>query len=131
MKNLLFAICLVISANVFAQTSTQNQFSLNLLTPSAEYEVSIGERSSLDFTTGFGFAYRKVSGESGYAIFLEFMAQYRYYYNFAKRLEKGKNVANNSGNYLTAVAIVSGGDALIGNLVSINGTSGIVGPAWG
>jgi len=131
MKNILLALCLVISANIFAQNSTQNQFSLNLITPSAEYELSIGDRSSLDFVVGIGFAYRRIFDESGYAIFPSFMAQYRYYYNFAKRLEKGKNVANNSGNYLTAVAIVSGGDALIGDLYSENGTSGVVGPAWG
>lgn len=131
MKQFLLLMCFIIGATSFAQTSTQDQFSLNLIIPSAEYELSLSERTTLDLYAGIGYAYRKVFDESHFAIFPEVMAQYRYYYNLDKRLEKGKNVDNNSGNYLTAVAVISGGDPIIGDLSSVNGASVILGPAWG
>lgn len=131
MKQFLVFLCLLSGAVTSGQTSTENQFSLNLLIPSAEYEFSLTESSTLDFYAGIGFVYRKVFDESHYSIFPEVMVQYRYYYNLDKRLEKGKNVANNSGNYLTAVALISGGNALIGDLNDVNGTSVLLGPAWG
>lgn len=36
---------------------------------------------------------------------LSFSAEYRFYYNFEKRLEKGKEVTNNGANYISLFAL--------------------------
>lgn len=129
MKKLVLLLFLFAGSLCKAQETT-DQFSVNFLIPSAEYEFSIGEKSSIDLLAGVGFAYRKVFDESDYGIFFQTMAQYRYYYNFRKRMEKGKNVSNNSGNYIAAVGIFTPGESIIGDLDMVS-YSGLVGPAWG
>ena len=80
---------------------------------------------------GAGFAYRSTNGNSGYAVFPNLQAQYRFFYNLNKRMEKGKKVSENSGNYITALADITGGNALLGDLVSRANYAVFVGPAWG
>lgn len=132
MKNIIIIFLLIsgISAN---SQSTENQFSLNILMPSAEYELALGEKTSLDASLGLGFAYHysDFSDESEYGVYPNLKAQYRWYYNFAKRLDKGKKASENSGNYLAAVVLLSSGEPLFGDMELRNDLSGFVGPAWG
>lgn len=133
MKKALLVVALVFSTALLAQETpeTNTQFSGNLLIPSLEYEVSTGSKTSLDLMLGTGFAYRSTNGESGYAIFPTVQAQYRFYYNFAKRLDKGKKVSENSGNYFTALADFTSGNPILGDLTSQADYAIFVGPAWG
>ncbi len=131
MKKFLFAVLLIAGFSVNSQT-TQNQFSLNFLVPSAEYEVSVSEKSTIDFNLGVGFAYTKsdFNGEH-FGVFPGFETQYRYYYNLAKRADKGKKTSENSGNYIAGVASLSSGDPIFGDLEYANDYWGFVGPSWG
>ncbi|MDT0642357.1 DUF3575 domain-containing protein [Zunongwangia sp. F363] len=130
MKKLLLVFALFAGLSSFGQQTT-NQFSLNFLTPSAEYELAVGDNASVDFIGGVAFAYRHVFDESDYGIFPQFMGQYRYYYNFKNRIRKAKNVSNNSGNYIAAVALLSSGNSVLGDLDLSSNYDGFVGPAWG
>lgn len=131
MKKILLVGLFLFGCNAFSQTT--NQFSLNFLIPSAEYEASVGDNSTIDGLVGLGFGYHDADylDEPQFGIFPQFEAQYRYYYNFKKREEKGKKISENSGNYLAAVGILASGDPLFGDMELRNDYSGFVGPAWG
>jgi len=133
MKKLLFSILFFTTLTSFSQeTTTNSQFSLNLLAPSAEYELAVSDNSTVDMNLGVGFAYHKssYSGEA-FGIYPGFEAQYRYYYNFEKRADKGKKTSENSGNYIAGVASLTGGKPIIGDLEYANDYGGFIGPAWG
>lgn len=106
--------------------------SVNILTPGLEYELGIGENTTLDLRAGSGFAYRENSfGEEGFGVYPIFSLQYRYYYNLKRRSEKGKRIDNNSANYIALSGIVQAGKPIIGNLEYTSDYFGVVGPVWG
>lgn len=128
-----FVCCLLFSFTSFSQDlSTNNQFSLNILAPSAEYELAVSPGSTIDMNLGVGFAYHRstYSGEA-YGFYPGFEAQYRYYYNFEKRADKGKKTSENSANYIAGVGSITGGDPIIGDLEYSSSYGGFIGPAWG
>lgn len=132
MKHFFILAGLLVGTALSAQTSTTSQFSLNFLIPSAEYEFSVSENSTVDAIAGLGFGYHDSSfSDSEFGVFPQFMGQYRYYYNFKKRNKKGKKTLENSGNYIAAVAVFSSGDPIFGDLEHSKDYSGFVGPAWG
>ncbi len=110
------------SGSKSSQRDTENQFSINLLPPSLEYEISVGNKSTIDLLAGSGFLYRYNFEDFGLEFFPLFQAQYRYYYNFARRLKKGKTINNNSGNYVTASLFLEFNNSEL---------RGLIGPAWG
>ena len=57
--------------------------------------------------------------------------QYRYYYNLEKRLQKEKNIGNNSANYIALSGAVQIGKPIIGDLEYNEGYFGVIGPVWG
>lgn len=131
MKQIYLLLVLFFTINLSAQQTT-SQFSLNFLVPSAEYELAVSDKSTVDFNLGVGFAYSnsEFSGEH-FGIFPGFETQYRYFYNFEKRAGKGKKTSENSGNYIAGVATLSGGDPIFGDLEYTNDYWGFVGPSWG
>ena len=114
------------------QSTTNNQFSLNLLAPSMEYELSVSDISTVDINAGVGFAYHKssYSGEA-YGFFPGLEVQYRYYYNFENRYDKGRKTSENTANYIAGVASITGGKPIIGDLEYRNDYGGFIGPSWG
>ncbi len=116
----------------YSQSTTNSQFSLNLIAPSAEYELSISDRSTIDMNLGVGFAYHRssYSGEA-YGFYPGVEVQYRYYYNIEKRLDKGKNISENSANYITGIVSLTDGNPIIGDLEYSEDLGGFIGPAWG
>lgn len=132
MKNFLFAV--LFFAGLTAQSqSTQDQFSLNFLIPSAEYEWSVSKNSTIDAIAGLGFGYHDAVylDEPEYGVFPQFEVQYRYFYNFEKRMDKGKKVTENSANYIAVVGAVGFGDPVIGDMELVDDYTGFIGPAWG
>lgn len=123
---------LLVSLNIHSQETT-NQFSLNFLMPSVEYEVAVSKNATLDAVLGMGFGYHDASylDKPEYGVYPQFEAQYRYYYNFEKRMEKGRKISENSGNYVTAIAALASGDPIIGDMQLSNDYIGFVGPGWG
>jgi len=133
MKNLLIFLAILSSIGVYAQeTTTNSQFSLNLLAPSAEYELAVSDHSTIDMNLGVGFAYHSSSyGGDAFGLFPGVEAQYRYYYNFNKRADKGKKTSENSANYIAGIASITSGKPIIGDLEYTDDYAGFVGPAWG
>ncbi|GAA4317250.1 hypothetical protein GCM10023115_42640 [Pontixanthobacter gangjinensis] len=113
--------------------TTRNQFSLNFLIPSAEYEWAVSNNSTIDAMAGLGFGYHDAYylDEPEYGVFPQFEVQYRYYYNFEKRLDKGKKVSENSANYIAAVGVLGIGDPVFGDMELEDDYTGFLGPAWG
>ncbi|MDR5591782.1 hypothetical protein [Christiangramia sp. SM2212] len=132
MRIVFIAFGLFFSSLCFSQETTNSQFSLNFLVPSAEYELAVSDNSTIDLNAGIGFAYHKssYSGEA-FGIYPGGEVQYRYYYNFNKRADKDKKTSENSGNYVAVVGSITGGDPIIGDLKYSNNYGGFVGPTWG
>lgn len=134
-KLLLLSFCLFsfVSINAQDQPFVENgMLSVNFLLPGLEYETGLSNKTTLDLRTGIGFGLSGGSDrDTEYGIFLNAHAQYRYYYNFNKRLDKNKNIANNSANYLALNASFGFGEPIIGDLQVSPNLSGVVGPVWG
>ena len=68
------------------------------------YEKTLSEKFTLN--TEFGYAGGILKGTNDHSLDYIFATTFslepRYYHNFDKRLEKAKNVSNNSANYFTA-----------------------------
>lgn len=76
----------------------RHQFRLDLLGPGLNYELGLFKNQSI--STGLGLS-TATYGE-GYSLGLTLNNRYRYYHNFNRRADKGKNVSGNSGDYLAA-----------------------------
>jgi hypothetical protein len=127
-----FCFCSFLTINAQDQPSVEDGlFSVNILTPGLEYEYGLTNSTTLDLRAGSGFAYRKGTFEEGFGVYPIFNVQYRHYYNLKKRLEKGKNISNNSGNYIALSGTVQAGKPIIGDLEYNEGYFGVIGPVWG
>lgn len=131
MKVYIVSLFFLISLCGFSQTSTSSQFSLNAFTPSAEYEISIAENSTIDLDLGLGFSYLHSFGESHYGIYPGFESQYRYYYNFQKRRDDDHKTSENSANYIAGIFSITGGNPIFGDLKYNSEYGLVVGPVWG
>ena len=133
MRKNLYLFVLFFATGLQAQDEpvTSSQLSVNFMIPSLEGEIKTGTTSTLALNLGTAFVYRKSTYTSGYAVFPTLQAQYRNYYNFNKRLEKGKKISENSGNYITALVDITSGNPILGDLESMADYAVFVGPAWG
>ena len=133
-KLLILSFCFFTFSSINAQNQPSVEdglFSVNILTPGLEYEYGLTNSTTLDLRAGSGFAYRKGTFGEGFGVYPVFGAQYRYYYNLNKRFEKGKNISNNSGNYIALSGTVQGGKPIVGDLEYSEGYFGVIGPVWG
>ena len=73
-----------------------HQVTFNLVNPGISYEIGLFRNVSASGASGFGL----VSYEEGYAFGYALHNRVRYYHNFNRRLDMGKNVSGNSGNYI-------------------------------
>lgn len=131
----LLLVCITVF-NTNAQVAPEvanDLISINLLTPGLEYETGITNNSTLDFRFGLGFALvgGEIRDDTKFGIFPTFSAQYRNYYNLAKRIEKGKNISRNSGNYLAIHSSIHGGQPIFGDLELESDYAIEIGPIWG
>ncbi len=76
---------------------------------SVHNESKLSESLSLRSELGFGFGF---SGDS-WAVMPEAVVEPRLYYNLKRRMKLGKQIENNSGNYLSLLAGYTLGDAAI------------------
>ena len=134
-KLLLLSFCFLsfLSINAQDQASVEDGLlSINILTPGLEYEYKLTNSTTLDLRAGTGFAYWKNTyfGED-FGIYPIFNVKYRYYYNLKKRLRKGKNIDNNSANYIALSGTLQSGKPIIGGLEYSEDYFGTIGPVWG
>ncbi|MCF6296820.1 MAG: hypothetical protein L3J08_02370 [Flavobacteriaceae bacterium] len=129
------------SYNCYAQTEnsieeTKNNFVINILNPSLDYEWAIGKKSILSTGIGIGLsgAYRGLTlsnkNEFTYIITPFIDIQYKYIYNRNKRVDKGKSISFNSGNFLSFRAI-SRGNSISGSIERTDSIDFAIGPTWG
>lgn len=128
-------LCLSIGAIGIAQSAKNvenNQLTLNVLLPGIIYEHGLSQNSTIAAEATMGFAYVESSfTDDGFGIYPIGRLQYRHYYNFERRLAKGKNIAGNTGNYIAPTVAVQGGKAIIGNLDYVSDYFGGIGAVYG
>lgn len=105
MKKSLFT--LLLSTTLFAQEKATDLFNANIsvLGIGVQYEKALSEKftavGTLDYAGGFKYSYSDFYGSDfEYILTTNLALEGRYYYNFNRRILKGKNTLNNSGNYL-------------------------------
>ena len=100
-------ITLLLSTSLFAQEKATDLFNLNVsvLGIGVQYEKALSENftavASLDYLGGFSYM-EDFTGDSelNYILTTGISLEGRYYYNFDRRLSKGKRITNNTGNYV-------------------------------
>ncbi len=80
----------------------RHQFKFDLFVPGISYELGLFKNQSVSSSLGLGMA----AYEPGYNIGLAMNNRYRYYHNFNRRNDLGKNVSGNSGNYIAAAQAI-------------------------
>lgn len=105
MKKTLFTLFL--STSLFAQEKATDLFNINLsiLGVGVQYEKALNNNltvvGSLDYSGGFRYSNNYLYGSDfEYILTTNIALEGRYYYNFNRRISKGKNTSKNSGNYL-------------------------------
>lgn len=134
----LFIIVFVLLATVNEGVSqTTDLWKLNFFTPSLEFEKSLSEKLTLAQKAGLTLSGSHppltepfVGTGFMYQIAPFYDIQLRNYYNFEKRSNKGKNVANNSGNYITLRAQYVGPE-LASSFERYSPHTFKIGPHWG
>jgi len=102
----------LLAVPIFAQRSLEKgpkpkivepiQVRFNLLSPGIDFELGLFKDQTITGGLGLGFAYY----QEGYAFGLALNTEYRYYYNFKKRIRNNKIIAGNSGNYIGAARAI-------------------------
>ena len=105
MKKLLFTFLL--SSSLFAQEKATDLFNANIsvIGIGIQYEKALSDNftavGSLDYMGGFRYSYSDFYGiDFDYILTTSLSLEGRYYYNFDRRIGKGRNTKNNSGNYI-------------------------------
>jgi len=100
-KSFLFSI--LISSFVQAQDNPsveKNQFKIDFLNPGLTFEHGLTKKSTLFSEVGLGLSYQYSSNYGSTFVASPFIqTEYRYYYNFERRMRKERDVSHNSGNF--------------------------------
>lgn len=110
MKKTLFT--LLLSTSLLAQEKATDLFNANvsILGLGVQYEKALSENftalGTLDYAGGFRYSNNDYYGSDfEYILTTNLALEGRYYYNFDRRISKGKNTSNNSGNYFALKAV--------------------------
>lgn len=140
MKRILLSIIGLLFVNM---VSTQdlpelsNQLRINFLNPGIDYETVITKSTVLSLGGGVGYFGNldELSGpttDNGfqYVIAPFFDMQYKYIYNRKRRLEKGKSLLHNSGNYISLRGFWKG-ETIAENVNRLDSNDFMFGVTWG
>jgi len=142
MKKVLFVIlCFILVQGIAAQDNidnqyTENVFRINFLNPGVEYEYAVAKTSTLSagLGVGYGGSYPNLSTTKGtgflYLITPFLDVQYKRFYNFEKRVQKDRNVENNSGNFISA-RLLTRVNTIESNFDRTSNYDFAIGPTWG
>lgn len=136
----LISIALTSSAQQFTArdeaTTTKSVTNISILSPAITHEIAIGRKQSVFFAGELSLISRYESvplseTKSYYGFVPKLSVDFRNYYNFERRLSKGKNITHNSGNFL-ALRTQYIFDPIIGKEDFLNYNNGItLGGVWG
>lgn len=109
-----------------------HQITINALLPGIVYELGVSKSSTLTAEATMGFTYQESDffGD-GFGIYPIGRIQYRDYYNFDRRIRKGKRISGNTGNYTAPTVAIQGGNALIGDLDYVSRYTLALGAVYG
>ncbi len=116
--------------------STVKVWRINFLNPAIELELPVGNKSTLStgIGVGYGGSYPHLTNSIGTGFVLLITPfidlQYKFFYNFDKRLRKGKTIKHNSGNYVSA-RFLARGKSLESNISRTSESDFAFGPTWG
>ncbi len=86
----------------FGKNVERHQFKVNLLLPGLEYEMALGQNSTLDLKAGLQYGLTPLGFDDygNLELFTVYTAQYRYYHNLENRFRKNRMAYGNAGNYI-------------------------------
>lgn len=104
---LLFLPIIVIGQNNDSGKLTSKVYRLNFLNPGFEIEFPVSSRFTFSANAGVGYggAYPNLTrADNGFVYIISpfIDLQFKRFYNLEKRLDSGKSIKNNSGNFLSA-----------------------------
>lgn len=115
-----------------AKNVEDHQFTINVLLPGMVYEHGVSQNSTITAEATMGFAYRDSDYfGSGFGIYPIGKLQYRHYYNFQRRLDLDKKIAENTGNYIAPTVGLQGGNAILGDLDYSSDFFAVAGAVYG
>ncbi|MCC9137543.1 hypothetical protein ACFSKU_15560 [Pontibacter silvestris] len=128
---LLMTSCVAQAQNDLPVTVTKRLYKINFFTLGLEFEQALGKSSTFNINPNisFGLDYHNERDYNAY-LWPSLELQTRGYYNLNKRSKAGKNVSDNSGNFI-ALSIYGNTPSLIEHEESGNEASYGVGPVWG
>nr|WP_299384730.1 hypothetical protein [Allomuricauda sp.] len=92
----------------------------------------MSKNSTVTAEATIGLAYRESDFyASGFGIYPIGKLQFRHYYNFQRRADLGKRIAENSGNYIAPTVGLQSGTAVIGDLDYTSDFFGVAGAVYG
>lgn len=92
-------------------------FKVNALAPGISYELGVADKTTLNLEAFLGLALNGGSDRStNFGLYPGLEADVRQYVNFNRRLNKGKNISGNSGNYVAFLNQLQFGKPIIGDL---------------
>ncbi len=119
-KTIIFVVLLCSAFTLSSQTNKQVEdglFKINALAPGVSYELGVGSKTTLNFEGFLGFAMNGGSDrDTNFGLYPGLGAEFRYFNNFERRIRKGKNISENSGNYLGFLNQYQFGQPIIGDL---------------
>ncbi len=114
MKNLIIILLVCGSVRAFAQSPVADtalhsltKIDLSLQGVGLSYEPVVGAKTTIDFAAGIGAGTVVSEDRVEYKFYVlrpsfYFSINPKFYYNRQKRIQKGKSVINNAGNYIGA-----------------------------
>jgi len=144
MKKSFLLLLLLCGTKILAQNTapetTKHLLKANLLiTPNLEYEQRLTKRMTLGVQLGveLGSIENEVLDETRFVLYPTLNVYSRYYYNFNRRTEKGKNTANNSANYFGLMSSFTNANTILNDpdprdayFVTIGGVYGFQRTYW-
>ncbi len=105
MKKTIFT--LLFTTSLFAQEKATDLFNVNIsfIGIGVQYEKALSDNytavGTLDYIGGFKYSHSDYFGSNfDYILTTNLALEGRHYYNFDRRISKGKNTKNNTGNYV-------------------------------
>ncbi len=116
-------------------STTKSVTNISILSPAITHEIAVSPRQTILLGAELGviskFNISNGIENSFTTLTPQIKADFRHYYNFEKRLAKGKNINNNSGNYL-ALRTMYIFDPIVNKENFLNYNNGLaLGGVWG
>jgi len=119
-KNIFLSVILLSAFYLNAQSVKHVEdglFKVNALAPGISYELGVADKTTLNLEAFLGFALNGgTERETRFGLYPGVEADVRQYINFNRRLNKGKNISGNSGNYIAFLNQLQLGTPIIGDL---------------